>query len=234
MSKASTSPSFQPSKQWARGKFLGTFEELTEGQGEIALVLEYNSRDESVTIISATELGKDFFKEDKEIQNWKLVFQYVLASDLLEDLSGKLEMEQRRKCRVHTKIPGFSMGDLLGEVEEEEEVSVMKEGIVIRKGVVTKKKYKPVAKKVKPIIAELPGQYRIIKNIKGDPLENMPNLGKVPPAFTPKGQYTAEHKKNFTKAHKDCLWVEEIKLMDHFMCEKNEGFAWVDAERGRF
>ena len=55
--------------------------------------------------------------------------------------------------RVHTKIPGFSMG----EVEEEEGVSVMKEGIVTRKGMVTKKKYKPVAKKVKPITAKLPG-----------------------------------------------------------------------------
>ena len=73
-------------------------------------------------------------------------------------------MEQRRMCRVHTKIPGFSMGDLLGEAEEEE-VSVMKEGIVTRKGIVTKKKYNPVAKKVKPIIAELPGQYRIIRDI---------------------------------------------------------------------
>ena len=80
-----------------------------------------------MTIISATELGEDFSKEDKEIQNWKLAFQYVLASDLLKNLSGKLEMEQRRMCRVHTKIPGFSMGGLLGEAEEE--VLVMKESL---------------------------------------------------------------------------------------------------------
>ena len=197
-------------------------------------MLEYNSIDESVTIISATELGKDFSKEDKEIQNRKLAFQYALASDLPEDLSGKLDMEQRRMRRAYTNIPGFSMGDLLGEAEEEEEVSVMKEGIVTRKGVVTKKKYKPVAKKVKPIIAELPGQYRIIRDIKGDLLENMPALEKVPPTFIPKGQYTTECKEILTKAHEDFLWVEEIKLMDHFMCEQNEGFAWVDAERGRF
>ena len=143
-------------------------------------------------------------------------------------------MEQRRMHRVHTKIPGFSMGDLLGEVEEEEEVSVMKEGIVTRKDVVTKKKYKPVAKKVKPIIAKLPGQYRIIRDIKCDPLENMPDLEKVPLPFTPKEWYTAECKETLTKAHEDFLWVEESKLMDHFMCEQNKGFAWVDSERGRF
>ena len=62
----------------------------------------------------------------------------------------------------------------------------------------------------------------------------MPNLEKVPPSFIPKGRYTTEHKEILTKAHEDFLWVEEIKLMDHFMCEQNEGFAWVDAERGRF
>ena len=59
------------------------------------------------------------------------------------------------------------MEDLLGEVEDKE-VSVIKEGIVTRKDMVTKKKYKPVAKKVKPIIAELPGQYRIIRDNQGD------------------------------------------------------------------
>ena len=184
---------------------MGAFEELTEGQGEIALMLEYNSIDESVTIISATELEKDFSIEDKEIQNWKLEFQYTLASDLPEDLLGKLEMEQRRMHRVHTKIPGFSMADLLGKAEEEEEVSVMKEGIVTRKGMVTKKRYKPVAKKVKPIIAKLPGQYRIIRDIKDNPLENMPNLKKVPLSFIPKGQYTTEHKEILTKAHEDFI-----------------------------
>ena len=89
---------------------------MTEGQGEIALVLEYNSIDESVAIISTTELGKDFSKEDKEIQNWKLAFQYALASDLPEDWSKKLEMEQRRMRRAHTKIPGFSMGDSLRHI----------------------------------------------------------------------------------------------------------------------
>ena len=71
-----------------------------------------HSLDEPVTIIFATELGKDFSKEDKKIQNQKLAFQYALAIDSSEDLSGKLEMEQRRMHRAYTKIPGFSVGDL--------------------------------------------------------------------------------------------------------------------------
>src|ERR1700682_3127832 len=81
---------------------------------------------------------------------------------------------------------------------------------------------------------ELPGWYRIIRDIKGDPLENMPVLEKVPPTFVPKGQYTQERKEALGKAHEEFLWEEEIKLMDHFMGEQNEGFAWVDSERGRF
>ena len=99
---------------------MGTFKELRESQGEIALVLEYNSINKSVTIISATELGEIFSKEDKEIQIQKLVFQYMLGSDLLEELSGKLEMEKRRMRRVHTKIPEFSMGDLLEKWKRKE------------------------------------------------------------------------------------------------------------------
>ena len=40
-----------------------------------------------------------------------------------------------------------------------------------------KKKYKPVACKIKPVIAELPDKFRIIRNIIGDPLSGkLPNV----------------------------------------------------------
>ena len=105
---------------------------------------------------------------DKETHKRMLAFEYALASDLPPGLANKLDMEKRRMRRAYTKIPGFTMEDLLGEAESVE--LVMAEGIVLRKGVVTKKKYKPVAKKVRPVITELPGKYRIIREIKGDPL----------------------------------------------------------------
>jgi hypothetical protein len=161
-----------------------------------------------------------------------LAFEYAVACDLSENYKGKLDMERRRMRRAYTRVPGFSMEDLGGNSKEA--LEVFKEGIVERKGVVTKKKYKPVVKKVKPIIADLPGRYRIIREIKGNPLGNMPTLEKVPPPFMPKGRYTKERKDVLTNAHKEFLWGEEIRLMDHFMCEQNEGFAWVDEERGRF
>ncbi|THV00470.1 hypothetical protein K435DRAFT_657151, partial [Dendrothele bispora CBS 962.96] len=46
-------------------------------------------------------------------------------------------------------------------------------------------KYKPVAIKVKPIKADLPAEFRIERNIIGDPLKDMPELPTNPPEFTP-------------------------------------------------
>jgi hypothetical protein len=56
----------------------------------------------------------------------------------------------------------------------------------------TKKKYKPVAQKVQPVVTELPNQFRIVRNIIGNPLENMPKLNPHPPDFIPSPQYMLE------------------------------------------
>ena len=52
------------------------------------------------------------------------------------------------------------------------------------------KKYKPVALKVKPVYAELPEQFRIKQEIRGDPLKAMLCLNLRPPDFVPTGRYT--------------------------------------------
>lgn len=99
----------------------------------------------------------------------------------------------------------------------------------------TKKKYKPVALKVRPQLAALPEKFRIRRNIVGDPLEGMPPLNPCPPPFVPTGRYTLERKAVIDNAHPgDFLWPAERELMHHFMCLQNQGFAWDSAERGRF
>jgi hypothetical protein len=55
-------------------------------------------------------------------------------------------------------------------------------------------KYKPVAQKIHPIIAELPDKFRIVHNIVGNPLADLPTLSPNPPPFQPTGQYTAERR----------------------------------------
>jgi hypothetical protein len=55
-----------------------------------------------------------------------------------------------------------------------------------------KKKYKPVAKKVCPIIGELPKKFRIERKIIGNGLDNLPTLNPNPPLCTPSDHYTLE------------------------------------------
>jgi len=55
-------------------------------------------------------------------------------------------------------------------------------------------KYKPVAIKTRPVIGELPAGFRIKREIRGDPLEEMPKLSTNPPDFEPTGRYTLERK----------------------------------------
>ncbi|KZT18146.1 hypothetical protein NEOLEDRAFT_1196163, partial [Neolentinus lepideus HHB14362 ss-1] len=99
----------------------------------------------------------------------------------------------------------------------------------------TKKKYKPVAQKVRTVPATLPKEYRIIRNITGDPLADMPTLSPTPQAFKPTGRYTADRREALHKAHPEgFLTSDKLALLDDFMCKQNEAFAWNDDERGRF
>ena len=98
-----------------------------------------------------------------------------------------------------------------------------------------KKKYKPVARKVRPVITEIPERFRIVRDIKGDPLAGLPTLNPRPPPFAPCGRYTQERRDNFDAFHKPgFLWDEERALLHHFMVLHQDGFAWNDSERGHF
>jgi hypothetical protein len=72
-------------------------------------------------------------------------------------------------------------------------------------------KYKPVALKTRPVVQELPAEFRIKREIIGDPLAEMPKLSPNPPDFVPTGRYTQERKDRLTK------YMEEI-----FFCQKKE------------
>ena len=96
-------------------------------------------------------------------------------------------------------------------------------------------KYKPVALKAKPVYTGLPEQFHIKRDIRGNPLGDIPRLFERPEEFRPTGRYTKERKEIIDKLHKgDFLWGEERKLMHHFMMIQNEAFAWDDSEHGSF
>jgi hypothetical protein len=78
-----------------------------------------------------------------------------------------------------------------------------------------KKKYKPVALKIQPIMTELPERFRITRNILGDPLDTLPTLPKPPEPFRPHGRYTLERKEYIDNAHpSDFLWPIERALAE--------------------
>lgn len=103
-----------------------------------------------------------------------------------------------------------------------------------RSHIQTKKKYKPVAQKVRPIIGELPEKFRIVRNIVGDPLEHLPILTPNPPPFVPTGRYTLERKAIFDKMNPGFLLPAERELVHHLMILHQDAFAWDDSERGHF
>jgi hypothetical protein len=127
---------------------------------------------------------------------------------------------------VRAKVTSYLLGKTRGRMAEQDKdlpVSVLAS------------KYKPVALKVKPIYAELPERFRIKREIRGDPLAEMPKLNPHPPDFVPTGRYTQERKDKLDKVHEEgFLWPEERKLVHHLVMEQNQAFAWDDNERGRF
>jgi len=97
------------------------------------------------------------------------------------------------------------------------------------------KKYKPVAKKVCPVYTNIPQNFHIIRDIKGDPLTTLPILSPHPPPFTPYGCYTIEQHEIIDKCHPPgFLLPKEHNLMHHFMTLHQDAFAWNDSEKGHF
>ena len=88
-----------------------------------------------------------------------------------------------------------------------------------------KKKYKPVAHKVKPVLDDLPAKFHIIKNIIGDSLATLPVLYPHPPPYTLTGRYTQERKEQFDKDNSHFFLPDERALLHHFMMLHNDGFA---------
>ena len=130
---------------------------------------------------------------------------------------------KHRKTNIASTIPIYSTTGL---------PEIFAEGIVTRKGISTKKKYKPIALKVRPVAAKLPARFRIVQNIIGNPLADMPVLEPIILPFVLTGRHTKEHHDAVNKNHQDFLWPQEHDSMHDFMCKQNLAFTWDDTECG--
>ena len=212
-------------------------------QGEVALILDFDPATgqvfvtghrelqdlENTTLQSAYLSATDDEKTQNKIHE---MFEYVMKEKPENTESGEPVPRNIRVFPSHptkhlgrrsrSPSPASKTSKQFPEIPEEAECFAK-----------TKKKYKPVDKKVRPVAGELPQHYRIVRNHVGDPLEEMPELSRTPKDFEPIGRYTQERRDKLRAEH-PWLSPEELDLLDDLMCKQNEGFAWDDSERGRF
>ena len=182
---------------------------MINDQGELAVILEGDNDRLKIVGYASPRKGKCF--QDNEIRN--VFLTQTMDSPIYEDSDREV------------------LSKYLDTVALPVEVS----GQVIDNGARSVYKYKPVALKTRPVVQELPAEFRIKREIIGDPLADMPKLLPNPPNFIPTGRYTQDRKDQFDKVHSgDFLLPEERKLMHHFMMQQSHGFAWDDSERGSF
>ena len=176
----------------------------------MALILEYDQREKKLCIDGYTKAkNKSFTRQERRNVYLAEAMKCAKIPDREKEKISQYFLTMQRKAS--------------SEQKSSDTVSVYS------------KKYKPVALKVKPIIAELPENFRIKREIRGDPLQNLPRLSPRPPEFAPTGRYTQERKDELDSVHEgDFLWPEERKLVHHLVMEQNRAFAWDDTERGSF
>ena len=195
-----------------------SIDDLVKDQGELALTIEYDSTTQTTSIEACAPLADDTMQGD-------IAAAYVSLCDSASPRFSSLFLSS-----ASASISPINCNTTLDQC-----LYISFENVKTPLAIFTGKKYKPVALKVRPVETELPSRFRIVREIKGDPLAELPKLPTRPANYEPTGRYTLERKEQFDKIHaSDFLLPEEQKLMHQFMCLQNEGFAWNDLERGHF
>ena len=181
---------------------------------EVPYIIELDKKGEPFVLealpLEVTELSKD---EVQLLYLQKSIQTRTLPQDLV---LGQFLLELKQTAAGRKTITAVREADNITEPEE------------IADAVCFTKKYKPV-------LGTLPERFRIIRDIRGDPLKDLPVLPERPPDFIPKGRYTAERKEKLNMTYRSgFLWPKERKLMHWMIAEQNQAFAWEDLERGRF
>ena len=195
-----------------------SIDDLASNQGELAISVEYNSINNEIAIDACTPLPQYLGPAD------------VVAAYLSLCNSNRPQLFNQFFCSI-------SKSDLTKTEPEPcprpEIFTILNARTLL--AIYASKKYKPVALKIRPVETELPSRFRITREIKGDPLKDMPQLSTQPPPYAPTGCYTPKQKEVIDQVHPgDFLLLEEHALLHHFMCVQNLGFAWNDSERGHF
>ena len=93
--------------------------------------------------------------------------------------------------------------------------------------------YKPIAKKVRPVLAPLEEEYRVLRQLSDDPLAGLITLPTNPPDFVPRQRFTQEHADVLDLDPAQWLWPKEVKLVRWMVLNHETAFAWTTTECGR-
>jgi len=96
------------------------------------------------------------------------------------------------------------------------------------------RRYKPVAKRIKPVPTTLPEQFRIQRRPVPNALDDIPTLPTHPPDFVSGKRYTQERKDANKQNATGFLWPEEEKLAHELIRLQEDALAWVELEKGSF
>ena len=212
---------------------------VPDRDGALALIVEYDSRTESVELLAYTPV---LSSDDSSI-----AAAYVLSCD--PDLISRPPRSisptylsydlgyvppQSPSVPLRSEFRSESVSANLYNLDENPLNSSSHDSDTAESFLSLKKKYKPVALKVRPLQTDLPEKFRIQRRILGDPLEGMPTLNPNPPPFTPGERYTAERRKTIRAIHTPFLNDSELDVLDDLVKKQELGLAWEDSERGTF
>ena len=93
--------------------------------------------------------------------------------------------------------------------------------------------YKPIAKKVWPVLAPLEEEYCVLRRLPDDPLAGLITLPTNPPDFIPRQRFTQEHADVLDLDLAQWLWPEEVKLVRWMVLNQETAFAWTTTEHSR-
>ena len=93
--------------------------------------------------------------------------------------------------------------------------------------------YKPIAKKVRLVLAPLEEEYHVLCWLPDEPLAGLMPLLTNPPDFAPGQRFTQECANVLDLDSAQWLWPEEVKLVQWMVLNHETTFAWTTTERGR-
>jgi hypothetical protein len=145
-------------------------DDLASGQGELTISIEYDSISANLSVEACAQLPQD--PKSIDIAAAYLSLCHSDAPSLHDffhpDSTDSSDNSTPSQSEPRPSAPAFAFINA-------------RTPLTIFAG----KKYKPVALKVRPVETELPSRFRITREIKRDPLQDIPQLSARPSAYQP-------------------------------------------------